>query len=121
MMDTRKFPITNKLWGHEVELVNNESYCAKFLVLKPGYQCSLHCHKVKKETFIVYEGVVELEVLDLEGYKSVNRLEEGDSYTLEPQYYHRFSTPAGATILEISTPHSDSDVYRLVDSRKLND
>ena len=51
-----------KLWGAEKWLVNNEIYCAKELILVNGYQCSLHYHKIKDETFYILEGEVEIEM-----------------------------------------------------------
>jgi len=110
-----------KQWGLEVWLCNNEKYCAKFLILKPGYQCSLHAHRYKDETFIVLSGKVNLETLQFKenGEKTVNTLKAGNSYRILPDLFHRFSSKLGALILEVSTTHSDEDVIRLEESRKL--
>lgn len=44
--------LITKLWGHEEWLVNNELYCAKFLCLEKGAQCSLHYHEKKIRLFM---------------------------------------------------------------------
>lgn len=106
-----------KLWGAEYWLCNNERYAAKILVLEPGFQCSLHYHVIKKETFIVLWGLVKLEVYTP---KDTLYLSPGDKYTLEPGRAHRFTAIDGdAQILEISSTHSDDDVVRIEDSRAI--
>src|ERR1700720_25578 len=103
----------DKLWGYEVWLVNNEKYCAKVLHVYPGYQCSLHMHPIKKETFIVRKGAVELELARYEDSGSLSferlRLIVGDSHTIEPGTFHRFWSDTSAEILEVSTSHNDED------------
>lgn len=54
-----------KVWGSEDWLVNNDKYCTKFLNLNRGYECSVHYHVKKDETFYVLCGEVELFVVDL--------------------------------------------------------
>lgn len=120
-MDISKFKTVSKLWGTEVWLVNNETYCGKILHINSGWQCSLHMHPKKRETFIVLDGGVGLEVKYTTGELVLNHLVPGDSYTLEPGTYHRFHsyTDEPAVILEISSTHSDTDVVRLEESRSL--
>ena len=36
--------------------------------------------------------------------------------TIFPNQYHSFRSDVGATVVEFSTKHDDSDVYRLVES-----
>jgi uncharacterized cupin superfamily protein len=99
-----------KEWGAEIWLVNNELYCAKYLLLEPGWQCSLHCHAEKDETFFVLEGRCNLE------FGMERRvLQKGDLQRIAPGMYHRFSCNRYdplCTILEVSTHHSDEDVLR---------
>ena len=105
----------NKVWGFEEILVNNEKYCAKFLNLKKGYQCSMHYHRLKDETFYVLEGTVRLE---LEGSTFI--MYEGEQKRVYPYNKHRFtSLTKTAKILEVSTTHYDSDSYRLKKSGKI--
>lgn len=104
-----------KLWGEEIWHHNDEQYCMKTLVLRQGFQCSLHYHPIKAETFLVVSGGVRFE---LSG--TVTELWEGQAVDIEPGRPHRFSalTPT-AIIVEASTFHSDEDVVRLEDSREL--
>jgi mannose-6-phosphate isomerase-like protein (cupin superfamily) len=125
-MNLEKFKTVDKVWGQEVWLVNNERYCAKLLHVNAGWQCSLHMHPIKKETFIVLDGGVCLEVAqsNIDSAPLVTKqiqLISGDSYTLEPNTFHRFFsyTDQPAVILEISSTHSDDDVVRLEESRPL--
>lgn len=127
-MDISKFKTVDKKWGMELWLVNNSSYCGKILHINSGWQCSLHMHPVKRETFIVLDGGVGLEVgmgFDENGenpaYFEQLQLVAGDSYTLEPGTYHRFHSylDEPAVILEISSTHDDNDVVRLEESRPL--
>lgn len=111
---------TQKLWGYEDLVVNNEDYCAKFLNIKANYQCSLHYHLKKRETFFVMQGVVRLEQRDVRGVPIVEFLVAGEQRTIEPKTPHRFSSLNAATILEISTTHSDEDVVRIEDSRRMD-
>lgn len=111
----------DKVWGTEYWLVNNDFYCAKVLEIKPGFQCSLHYHEVKDETFIILDGFVELQSeLQLSNsnnpISSVFSMKPGDKQRIRPNTRHRFSSIAGALILEISTNHSDEDVVRITES-----
>lgn len=118
--------VVQKDWGWETWIVNNDLYCGKLLTIMPGFQCSLHFHPVKHETFHVLEGRIEL---DLENkMKDVRRghrmvvMHKGDSITLPPWTPHRFRVPKGhpqATLVEFSTRHDDEDVIRLEPSREL--
>src|SRR4051812_37450647 len=42
---------SDKIWGREIWITNTALYCGKHLLLNKGYQCSLHYHKIKDETF----------------------------------------------------------------------
>lgn len=112
-------PKTDKKWGAEYLLVSNEKYCSKILVLNYGFQSSLHYHKLKDETFICIEGRVFLEVRDRMNVCGLYQLEPGSSpVRLEPNTPHRFyAGNIGGVVLEVGTPHSDEDVYRIEESR----
>ena len=107
----------DKTWGYELWLVNTDKYCAKFLHLAPGYQCSLHRHPVKDETFLVLKGCCVVEA-----GAEMRELITGDRQHIAPGTWHRFSNHAETEchIFEISTHHSDEDVERREDSRAIN-
>lgn len=104
--------IVEKLWGAERWLYNGYDYCMKELYIEQGAKSSLHMHKIKKETFLVTFGSVKIEV----GTKLLH-LHVGDFVTIEPGTYHRFWTDTKmARVVEASTYHDDSDVYRKEES-----
>lgn len=108
-----------KLWGTELWIVNTDTHCFKVLELNPGYQCSLHYHKIKDETFIVYRGEIVLEQRDVRGFPFEEILECGDQRHIAPKTPHRFRAIERALVFEISTHHDDADVVRIEESRKL--
>lgn len=108
--------IVYKLWGQEWIICNNELYCAKILHLNPGYESSYHFHPQKDETFYIFEGQCHL---NLNGTEQL--FTSGDVVRIAPRTPHSFYTlgEESCRILEVSTPHSDSDVVRLRESRAL--
>jgi len=103
----KNIPIISKLWGKEYWLKNNR-YCTKILHLNKGHQCSLHYHKDKDEIFFIHKGLVKMEV----GKRSF-RMHPGDFINILPGVRHRFYGIDDSVILESSTPHSESDSYRI--------
>jgi quercetin dioxygenase-like cupin family protein len=102
----------------EIWLVNTDKYCAKFLYLEPGFQCSLHRHLVKDETFVVMDGHCRLEVEN-----RVHYLQRGDNHHIPPGTWHRFRNERYAPmcrILEVSTHHDDGDVERREPSKRID-
>ena len=111
-----------KLWGFEEWLVNNDKYCAKLLWILPGFQCSLHYHPVKCETFIAMDGLVHVEYhIDGKLMETILVGHRKDTLTIPPNTPHRFYSMGGngALLLEVSTTHSDEDVVRLEPSMEM--
>lgn len=121
MFNLDQYKRVDKLWGVEYWLVNFPEYCCKLLHINSGWQCSLHAHKAKKESFFIISNSINLERIELDGSTNTIRLYEGDCTHLDPGVFHRFSslTDEPAVILEISSTHSDEDVIRLEESRPL--
>jgi D-lyxose ketol-isomerase len=114
--------IVSKAWGIEEVLVNNELYCAKFLYIRQGFQCSLHYHDYKTESFIGFDGLTCVEYYPNNGPKLLTVLSgtRRDRLDLPPHTPHRFwSLKGDSVILEISSHHSDEDVTRLELSRQI--
>lgn len=86
--------------------VNTPEYCSKWLTLRSGQRCPRHFHKLKKETFLVLRGDVQLEA---DG--EVVCLAPGQQFTLAPGVRHAFSSEGGAVIEEVSTHDENSDSY----------
>jgi len=132
-----------KIWGSEDWLINNEKYCAKFLNLDKGYECSLHYHCLKDEVFYVLAGEVELYYIDLmknlrEDLKHIilngevssifvpeenlNKIiiKQSQQFRVRQHVAHKFrSLTFASKILEVSTTHSDNDSYRIVPAKEL--
>jgi rfaE bifunctional protein kinase chain/domain len=102
--------IVPKVWGYEIWHVNTPDYCCKTLVVYPGYQCSRHFHRLKDETFIVLDGVIEFEI---DG--KLVRLRRGMSITIKPGTVHNFRVVGNeiGSFLEVSTHHREDDSYRV--------
>ena len=110
----RKFlKVVKKVWGKEL-LVANRDYCGKILQLKKGFQCSLHLHKVKSETFLVLTGKVRFEL-----GKKIAILKPMDIVDVPVNTLHRFSGLKDSVIVEFSTHHEDEDSYRVELSGKI--
>lgn len=111
------YPHIEKIWGTEIVLTNNHKYCSKLMVLKEGFQCSLHKHFTKDETFFVLQGKVLIESSTNPNMLVVASFGEGQNKHIAPNTYHRFSALLPDTILlEVSTSHSDEDVSRFLES-----
>ena len=113
------YPRVEKVWGTEVILTNRPEYCSKIMLLKKGYQCSLHRHIRKTETFFILQGRIGVEsCIPTENYQvellSIE-LAPGDPFHVWPGMWHRFWQVGDepAVMLEVSSTHSDEDVERL--------
>ncbi len=108
-----------KVWGHEEWIVNNSKYCGKKLVLRKGYRCSMHYHKIKEETFYVLSGKILFES-EFSGENKTKVIESGDIEHIKPNLLHRFTGLEDSEIIEFSTFHMDKDSYRKEVSGKVN-
>jgi mannose-6-phosphate isomerase-like protein (cupin superfamily) len=127
-------PRYQKGWGYELWVHNDADYCGKELVLYVSRKCSVHYHKVKKETFYVVSGsmIVNLyshpftvengdlkqTVADLVKSGGLDTkshyMTKGDSLLIKPQTPHRFTGLDEETrFMEFSTQHFEEDSYRI--------
>lgn len=110
-----------KAWGVEYWLLNEEFYCCKLLKVNPGYQCSIHAHRLKDETFVGLMGTVRLNIHDGNGrVQDVHAIHPGTKYHIRPEVFHSFQALNVAWVMEVSTFHDDKDVIRLQESRRLD-
>ena len=110
--------IVPKVWGEEHWIVNNDKYCGKKLVLKKGFRCSIHHHKIKDETFYIIKGKVLMEFGENCEKKKV--MKPGDSMHIPPNLWHRFTGIEDSEIIEFSTKHMEEDSYRKMQSGKVS-
>ena len=123
-----------KGWGMEYWIHNDADYCGKELILFRDKKCSIHYHRVKKETFYVITGSMMVELYDrpfeVENGDLVGTVEElvgtmrlrtesvymtvGDSLQIDPRTPHRFLGLADETrFMEFSTQHFEEDSIRI--------
>lgn len=86
--------------------INEPEYCSKWIVVFPGQTCPAHYHKLKKESFFVFKGTVNLKVNN-----KTFTLKPGDSYTVNQRQVHEFTSPDGAVVEEVSMHDENSDSY----------
>ena len=102
-----------------IELINNKSYCKKYLFLLKNQVHPAQFHKVKKETFLVLFGKIKLKIT--KNKKITNTvLETGDIFTILPGNIHEFSSNSaeGSVIEEISTESQKIDSFYI--DKKIN-
>ena len=95
--------------------VINDKYCKKLLILLPGQRHPAQYHKIKKESFFILHGVVDLKINNKK-----MKLKSGSLYTINPKDVHEFSSSNGAIIEELSTTSIKSDSYYLDDKINKN-
>jgi len=110
----RKPEIVKKGWGHEKIIYNGESYCGKILVINEGKKFSLHYHIEKHETWYVLKGKLSLIWIDPKvGKWNGVDLNVGDCVVVPQGCPHQLLAYEDSEIMEVSTPHKDSDSYRI--------
>lgn len=110
-----------KGWGSETIFVTNDLYCGKLLNFKKGGQFSMHFHKDKDETWYVLEGEFEVKTINTEDASiQYHTLGVGDVWRNPPMLPHQVYCLKEGTLLEVSTPDSVEDNYRIFpgDSQK---
>ena len=118
---TRLSGKVKKGWGHEEIFITNDKYCGKFMHFKEGAKFSMHFHAQKHETWYVMEGLFEVIWIDTKtAKKNIEILGKEQTWTNEPLVPHQVHCIKEGYILEISTPDSVEDNYRVApgDSQK---
>lgn len=106
--------VVEKGWGSEFIWATNDKYCGKFLSFNTGARFSMHFHKDKDETWIVLSGKFEVRWIDTEDASvHTEPLDEGDVWHNPPLVPHQIICLEEGTIIEVSTPDSVEDNYRV--------
>ena len=110
--------LVKKVWGWELILISTELYACKLLILKGGYQCSIHYHKEKDETFMLLAGQADIQL-------NKNMLSKPFVHfateNVVPYQQHRFvGKSIYSIILEVSTQDKPEDSYRDTVSGKIS-
>lgn len=114
MLDRKEVGIVEKGWGSEEIWVTNDSYCSKFMHFNPGACFSMHFHSHKMETWYVIDGTFKLVKINTKDASRTERiLLPGRVVHNNPLEPHQLFAITKGTILEVSTPDSISDNYRV--------
>ena len=110
-----------KGWGHELIWATNDKYCGKLMSFNKDAKFSMHFHATKEETWYVLSGEFIVRFIDtLTAKVHELPLHPGDTWHNEPLKPHQLYCLEEGTIIEVSTPDSVEDNYRVFpgDSQK---
>jgi mannose-6-phosphate isomerase-like protein (cupin superfamily) len=110
-----------KGWGSEEIWVTNDKYCSKLMHFNKGAKFSMHFHSHKEETWRIMSGKFLVRYIQTSNAQIFEcTLEEGQLHHNPPLSPHQVICLEEGTILEVSTPDSVEDNYRVMsgDSQK---
>lgn len=111
---TRLEGFVKKGWGHELIWATNDKYCGKLLKFNTGAKFSMHFHAEKDESWYVLSGKFKLRTVDTKTADEYEKiLNEGDSIRILPLQPHQLLCIEEGVIIEVSTPDSVEDNYRI--------
>jgi mannose-6-phosphate isomerase-like protein (cupin superfamily) len=111
---TRLDGIVPKGWGSEEIWTTNDKYCGKFMHFNKAAHFSMHFHKEKDETWYILSGVFKVIWIDTKDASKLERsLIKGDVWHNPPLQPHQLICIDEGTVLEVSTPDSVEDNYRI--------
>lgn len=103
-----------KGWGHEEIFATNDLYCGKLLHFNKGARFSMHFHAKKDETWYVLSGKFIVHFIDTTNAQDYSKdLNQGEVWRNEPLLPHQLECIEAGTIIEVSTPDSVEDNYRI--------
>ena len=118
---TRLEGYVNKGWGSELIWATNDKYCGKLMRFNKDAKFSMHFHAQKDETWYVLSGKFEVKyIMTQDASMKSQILESGSVWRNEPLEPHQIICLEEGTIIEVSTPDSVEDNYRVMpgDSQK---
>ena len=111
---TRLKGFVKKGWGHELIWATNDKYCGKMMKFNKGAKFSMHFHREKEETWYILDGVFDVHWINtLNADTITTRLKAGETWHNEPLSPHQVECIEEGTIIEVSTPDSVEDNYRV--------
>lgn len=113
--DKRHKGKVEKKWGYELIWVTNDKYCSKILHFGTGSKFSMHFHAEKEETWYVQSGKFIVKWMNTTTTKINEReLNPGDTWHNVPLLPHQLICLEEGDIIEVSTPDSIKDNYRIM-------
>ena len=111
---TRLEGYVNKGWGSELIWATNDKYCGKLMRFNKDAKFSMHFHAQKDETWYVLSGKFEVKyIMTQDASMKSQILESGSVWRNEPLEPHQLICLEEGTIIEVSTPDSVEDNYRV--------
>jgi len=106
--------MVKKGWGHELIWATNDLYCGKLMHFNKDAKFSMHFHSNKDETWLILEGKFELRYIDTKDASTHSKiLKEGDTWRNYPLEPHQLICIEEGIVVEVSTPDSVEDNYRI--------
>jgi mannose-6-phosphate isomerase-like protein (cupin superfamily) len=103
-----------KGWGGEYIFATNDKYCGKIMYFHEDAKFSMHFHSEKDETWLILEGQFEVRYIDTKDASVHSEiLNEGDTWRNLPLEPHQLICLRQGVIVEVSTPDSVEDNYRV--------
>ena len=111
---TRLLGRVEKGWGSEEIWASNDKYCGKLMHFNSGAKFSMHFHAEKDETWYVLSGKFSVFYIDTKD-ASIHeaQLNPGEIWHNKPLLPHQLVCIEEGTIIEVSTPDSVEDNYRV--------
>ena len=104
-----------KGWGHELIWATNEKYCGKLLKFNKGAKFSMHFHAEKDESWYVLDGLFMIKFIETKDASMHEvTLKAGEVWRNRPLQPHQVICLEEGTIIEVSTPDSVQDNYRVL-------
>jgi mannose-6-phosphate isomerase-like protein (cupin superfamily) len=103
-----------KGWGSEDIWATNDKYCGKMMNFNEGAKFSMHFHAEKDETWYVLSGKFTVRYIDTSNADVKEKtLIAGDTWHNPPLLPHQIICIEAGTVIEVSTPDSVEDNYRV--------
>jgi mannose-6-phosphate isomerase-like protein (cupin superfamily) len=103
-----------KGWGSEDIWATNDKYCGKMMHFNEGAKFSMHFHAEKDETWYVLSGKFTVRYIDTSNADvKEETLIAGDTWHNPPLLPHQIICIVAGTVIEVSTPDSVEDNYRV--------
>jgi mannose-6-phosphate isomerase-like protein (cupin superfamily) len=104
-----------KGWGSENIWATNDQYCGKLLQFNTGAKFSMHFHAHKDETWYVLSGKFVVKHISTQNAAvHETQLTQGSVWRNRPLEPHQLICLEAGTIIEVSTPDSVEDNYRVM-------
>lgn len=111
---TRLEGFVEKGWGSEFIFATTDKYCGKLLRFNKGAKFSMHFHAEKDETWYVLDGHFVVKYIDTKDASLQSHdLRPGDTWHNPPLLPHQVICYEAGTLIEVSTPDSVEDNYRV--------